>query len=514
MKLDARRLEPGHRLQAEVVVLGGGPAGIAVALALGRAGREVLLVEAGGEALDPQLQAHFEPVPIGRAYTMLPRSRGHALGGSTHLWGGHCVAMRPSVLGERPWVPDGAWPLSAEDLAAYEGDAMRFLGVEDAPCSAEVLAARLGETLPALRSAGLQAMPAWYRAESAAALHAEALARVSGLTVLLHAHALALRLGASGAGVREVELQTLTGVELVASGRLFVLALGGIGNAHLLLSSRDVAPAGVGNDHDLVGRYFAEHLWLPWGRLVAGPGAPSLRCFDTPQPRGETAARLHLALHPELQRAHALADYRTELVSPEPGAVARPSARRRLEELMLPPALRRQAQEARELRPMLPGEGARPGAVVVDHVEQLPNRESRVVLGERLDPLGRPRAAVDWRLDERDELNLRTGHRLFARAVAEAGLGQVEVDEPFEVLRERIDGCAHHMGTTRMHRDPRRGVVDPDGKVHGVHNLYAAGSSVFPSGGGSNPTLTLVALALRLARHLDARCDQPREGLG
>jgi len=58
------------------------------------------------------------------------------------------------------------------------------------------------------------------------------------------------------------------------------------------------------------------------------------------------------------------------------------------------------------------------------------------------------------------------------------------------------------MGTTRAHFSPKHGVVDANLKVHGVANLYIAGSSVFPTGGASNPTFTLVALTLRLAQHL------------
>ena len=63
------------------------------------------------------------------------------------------------------------------------------------------------------------------------------------------------------------------------------------------------------------------------------------------------------------------------------------------------------------------------------------------------------------------------------------------------------------MGTTRMHRDPKRGVVDSDCRVHSLANLYVGGSSVYPTTGFANPLLTTLALTLRLAEHLTARLE-------
>jgi choline dehydrogenase-like flavoprotein len=94
--------------------------------------------------------------------------------------------------------------------------------------------------------------------------------------------------------------------------------------------------------------------------------------------------------------------------------------------------------------------------------------------------------------------------RLFDQAVREAGVGHLDPafpDEP-SAWRRATEGGMHHMGTTRMHVAPQHGVVDESSRVHGTTNLFVAGSSVFPSGGYANPTLTIVALALRLGDHL------------
>jgi len=93
---------------------------------------------------------------------------------------------------------------------------------------------------------------------------------------------------------------------------------------------------------------------------------------------------------------------------------------------------------------------------------------------------------------------------LFEQAVRQAGVGHLErafPDAP-AAWRRALEAGKHHMGTTRMHAAPRHGVVDENCRVHGTANLFVTGSSVFPSGGYANPTLTIVALAARLGDHL------------
>jgi choline dehydrogenase-like flavoprotein len=140
-------------------------------------------------------------------------------------------------------------------------------------------------------------------------------------------------------------------------------------------------------------------------------------------------------------------------------------------------------------------------------MEQAPHRDSRVTLDTDRDRLGCRRASLHWRLSELDKHTAHRGHAILAEEFARSGLGEFRsamgsIDDPWP---DRLRGARHHMGTTRMHADPRRGVVDADGRVHGVANLYVAGSSVFPTSGAANPTLTIVALALRLAAHLRQR---------
>ena len=141
--------------------------------------------------------------------------------------------------------------------------------------------------------------------------------------------------------------------------------------------------------------------------------------------------------------------------------------------------------------------------------EQAPNPDSRVSLVEERDALGLPRIALDWRLTELDKRSLQAGHQAVALELGRTGLGRLQIEDwltaDVTTWTPTLTGGHHHIGTTRMSEDPARGVVDGDCRVHGIANLYVAGSSVFPTSGSANPTLTVVALALRLAAHLEQR---------
>jgi choline dehydrogenase-like flavoprotein len=138
--------------------------------------------------------------------------------------------------------------------------------------------------------------------------------------------------------------------------------------------------------------------------------------------------------------------------------------------------------------------------------EQEPNRDSRVTLGETTDAFGQRRARLHWALTERDKRTMRVTAQAFQAELRRMRMGELTI-APWLladdlVFPDDMVGGHHHMGTTRMADDARRGVVDADCRAHEVDNLYLAGSSVFPTGGFVNPTATILALALRLADHL------------
>jgi choline dehydrogenase-like flavoprotein len=141
--------------------------------------------------------------------------------------------------------------------------------------------------------------------------------------------------------------------------------------------------------------------------------------------------------------------------------------------------------------------------------EQAPNPNSRITLSTEKDAMGMPRVKFDWQLTELDKRSIRTYYKLLGQEMGRTGLGRVQLRD-WLLSDDRtwpsfISGGWHHMGTTRMHADPKQGVVDANCRVHGIGNLYVAGAAVYPTAGAANPTLTLVALSLRLSDYLRAK---------
>jgi len=285
--------------------------------------------------------------------------------------------------------------------------------------------------------------------------------------------------------VNAVRVRSLAGTSFHVAARAFVLATGGIENARLLLLSDRVQSAGLGNGHDLVGRYFMEHIFLDAAADIRAPKGAISDFYTFGHWVNGRRVRGILGLHPDVRRRERLTNYC--------GVIVEPSAN-------LPTRLRNAIADVR-------GKPAPRAYQVKNVMEQAPNPDSRVTLGQDRDRLGCRRTVLRWRLSSLDKFTAHRAHAILGEELSRNGIGQLSSSmgsesDPWPV---RVRGARHHMGTTRMHADPRHGVVDADCRVHGIANLYVAGSSVFPTSGAANPTLTIVALALRLAGHLRHR---------
>jgi choline dehydrogenase-like flavoprotein len=297
----------------------------------------------------------------------------------------------------------------------------------------------------------------------------------------------------------------------------FVVAAGGIENARLLLASQSVAPAGIGNQNDLVGRFFMEHLEMPSGVFaLVGPRVPDTTMYAFEW--GRTKARGELALHADLQRARRILNSTVSLdpqsfdeqgkstfqwVTPEVLEQRRSASATSLGS--------RAARSRDTTSAAATAAAAAPrGFHLQTRQEQAPNPASRVTLSTERDAVDMPRARLDWRLTALDRRSFRQFYEVLGRELGRAGIGRVQmrdwVLEPDGAQwPSSVGGGWHHMGTTRMHADPKQGVVDPNCRVHGLANLSVAGAAVFPTAGAANPTLTLVALSLRLSDHLKSK---------
>jgi choline dehydrogenase-like flavoprotein len=510
MFTDARALPDGTTLRADVCIVGAGAAGVTLALALAGGSDRVVVLEGGGVEDEPGGPGIYRVTPDARDALTVDRDRRRYFGGNTNHWFGVCRRLDDTDFEPRDWIPHSGWPIRGADLLPFYAEAERFCRVDgDGGLDGEASphsrsAARVD---PALLTGRIQrSLPV----SSFGDLYRERVGAAADVQVCVHAHAVGLDTDADGRTVSAVRAAAADGRRIRVEAGRFVLAAGGVENARLLLASDGASPAGLGNSHDLVGRFFMEHPFLdipvwPWA------GRPDLAFYITGRP--PTVARTwgQLVLSDAFVRRERVPGQCLWFPTGETQPLGVISAARLRDGLLGRRALAEPLTEARTaigdhraaLRyawRRLRGTAPREGLVLRVVMEQAPDPDNRVRLsnvrdafGVRCAELTLPRAG-----DRRRQC------RALGRAAAALGLDGRGIARQARLLLDagRVDFFWHHMGTTRMHADPRHGVVDADCRVHGVSNLFVAGSSVFPTSGTAGPTLTIVALALRLARHL------------
>jgi choline dehydrogenase-like flavoprotein len=264
---DGRAIESGTRLDFDIIIVGGGAAGITLALELENTGARIGLIEAGGLRYEPDSQALLDGELVGNPYPPLTDTRFSALGGSTKLWAGWCRPLDESDFEARPWVPNSGWPFGRAEMDPYYRRAHEICRLGDFEYDPSIWEARgSGKRLP-LSDPDLTTSVFHVNVLDFGKTHGPALRSSRNVNVVLHAIALRLRSAANGA-VESAEIATLTGRRFEARAQIFVLAAGGIENARVLLLSGDSPERSLGNDRDLVGRYFSDHPFLTPGSFV------------------------------------------------------------------------------------------------------------------------------------------------------------------------------------------------------------------------------------------------------
>jgi choline dehydrogenase-like flavoprotein len=519
MIVDARSVSRGTIIDTELCIVGAGAAGITLARECVGASFRVVLLESGGMSFDSATQDLYKGLTVGDPFRDLMVCRLRFLGGTTNHWGGWCLPFEAIDLEPRgDEFPYHGWPFSKAQLDPWYGRAQEVcqLGPYDYRPS------RLGvspDKIPPpfagpnfevriLRESSLRFGPTY----------APELRSAPRVTVYLCANAVHLDVGNTEAEVVTLAVKTLSGNTFTVRARYYVLATGGIENARLLLASGREDGKGLGNAHDLVGRFFMTHLAYSGGTIVPADQHMNFD-FATNDPYIPGRYRVNRIL----------------------GLSADAMRRLRLPNMILgwiyEFAPVREAVEA--LKRVMQGEG--PGGSTLSDVskvianfegvsdflvrkalfgegipiealrlwcssEQRPNRDSRITLGPERDRLGMREVVVDWRVLPEDRSNAVATLRLLGTEIGRAGFGRFRAAwSDANAWPADLYGNEHHMGTTRMHNDPTLGVVEENCRVHGIANLYVTGSSVFPTSGANNPTLTIVALALRLADHLKGK---------
>lgn len=550
MFIDARNVVADQPIQTDLCIIGTGPAGLAIAQEfLSQTQLHVCLIESGGLEADSATQSLSQAETIGEFFLPHDATRRRQFGGNSNIW---AIKMATGQIGvrytpfdeidfeKRDWVPYSGWPFGKAHLMPFYERAQQVCQLGPYAYDVEHWENELEQRLP---FNGDRIETSFFQFGPRAAFFERYRSEISQsktVDTYLYANAVELLPNDTVNQVQQLKIKCLNGNEFWVAARYFVVASGGLENARLLLSSNTVQQQGLGNQNDLVGRFFMDHLLVDAGMLT--PKDSNLfnttPLYDLRLVRGSCILG-KLVLNAEVMRREQLLHMSTTLFP-------RPSLRQMdaivslkyLAETMLQKQMPKDvafhsmktllgldyvvkaAYLAVTKRQSLLHNFGRGGwselpnnqrrfktFQLFQFIEQAPDPENRVMLSSDKDALGQPKLELHWRCREIDVESVRRGQAILAEECKAAGIGTLD-------LKRLPDGrpgfgspagLAHHMGTTRIHIDPKQGVVDEHCRVHGLANLYMAGSSVFPTGSYANPTLTIVAMSLRLADHLKAR---------
>ncbi|HSU27026.1 MAG TPA: GMC family oxidoreductase [Chitinophagaceae bacterium] len=509
MHIDARLLDDRSVIEGDICIIGTGAAGLSMALEWVDTPYKVILLEGGGFEYDEKVQELYNGKILGHPYYPMKSSRLHYFGGSTGHWGGMCSTMDEIDFVKRDWVENSGWPIRLEDIAAcyprahknldlgpYEYDVKYWQKQEQSfvpmPLEDEILWTKMWQLSPPTRFG---------------TKYKDAVVNAKNIHLYTYANVVDIQATENISAIKEVTVKNHAGKQHTVRARYFVMACCSIQNARLLLASNKQAPAGLGNGNDLVGRYFMEHIEIGTGELwVNKPESLVLYRRTVHKQQAE------LAISRQKQEELKLLNATVAFVPLDIAKVMEPSVKTWSEDdprkaLDKWSKYYQNAYKKGAFRHVsLPFQKYQAFGLYT-RSEQAPNPDSRVTLSKEIDALGVPRADLTWQMTPIDKKTLRAITQLLGQQVGKAGIGRVKMadfllDEKDETVPPEASGGWHHIGTTRMSDTPKTGVVDKNCKVHGIENLFIAGSACFPTSGAINPTLTLVALTLRLSDHL------------
>jgi choline dehydrogenase-like flavoprotein len=546
--VDGRSCASGEVFVGDVCIVGGGPAGITLAHELIGSGLKVILVESGGRRRKSAAEALNEGAEVSGSFAPLSLFRRRMLGGASVIWGGRCVPLDPIDFEVREHVPLSGWPVSYDEVAAYYPRASRYCEIDHATpgdsnepdagrpfldgfASEEVLTCSY-EKFSAPTNFGRKYGPALRAARS----------------VMVLVNTTCTQLVSDGSGrIVEASCATLNDGHLRVQAGKFVLASGSVEVFRLLANSPSPAGHALGDGGGMLGRCLMNHIEGTVGRLVLDrPDRPISWGFERSE--GGVYRRRRITIHPSAQRRRKTLNFvarlHHELVADprhhNPILSAMYFAKRMLlpeyraklsivgDSATMPKGAMFWSLHARNIlmgAPALAGFSAgwlwkrhllyrripyvvlesRRGIYPLDiNAEDSPTPDNHLYLTHARDRFGTRQVGVKWKPSASDFESIATSCRLLRNAFAASGAGVYQFDDARldDEVRKFMPIGGHHIGVTRMSRSPREGVVDPQCRVHGTANLFVASASVFPTSGYASPTLTIVALSIRLADHL------------
>jgi choline dehydrogenase-like flavoprotein len=509
MHIDARLIDDNSIIEGDICIIGAGAAGISLALEWEKSAYKVVLLEGGGFEYDDKVQELYNGKIVGQPYYPMKSSRLHYFGGTTGHWGGMCSTFDEIDFGKRDWVDHSGWPIKLQDITPFYSRTHSILDLgpnewdfkywkeqnpafEPLPLNEKVIWNKMWQFSPPTRFG---------------TKYKDAVINAKNIHLYTYANVVNIATNENISFAKEVTIKNYTGKQHTVKAKYFVMACCSIQNARLLLASNKQAKKGLGNDNDIVGRYFMEHPQFKSGELWLKESNP----YDLYKVEKGTKVRAELSVSPEKQKELKVLNGTISLMPLEFSKNkissikmwSNDDPRKSLDSLKKYYTLDKRNFFERHFMTskIFKAYG------LITTMEQAPNPQSRVLLSNEKDSLGVPRANLDWKMCAIDKQTVRKINQLLGQQVGQAGIGRVKLadfllDEKDDSMPEYISGGWHHIGTTRMSDNPKEGVVDADCKVHGISNLFITGASCFPTGGAVNPTYTTVAMTLRLSDHL------------
>jgi choline dehydrogenase-like flavoprotein len=551
MRLDSAEIPSDSRLEADVAVIGAGPAGIVVALELARAGHRVLLIDSGGDSRQPRTQQLGDLAERDPSHVSMSLATSRQLGGASNLWGGRCVPFDPVDFASREIVGDSTWPVSYDELRPYFQRACDWcvcgkaiFDAHDVPCLAD------RALVPGFPDGDVNAssLERWSLPTNFGREYRAALNDTPELTVVTNLTCTEVLCDPERLRVQHLHAQTLDGRSVQISASRYVLACGGLEVTRLLFASDRHHQGGLGNHSGHLGRWYMAHVESRIARVhFTTPPAETIYGHER-DPEG-VYVRRRLTFSADCQDQERLPNIAMWLVNPDVGdpehgsgilsfvylmlisplgrffvaegirqahiKTAQPVSKRKhfanvLSDL---PSAVRFALEFGYRRFLKRGRKV-PGFFVASavnvypllyHGEHLPHRESHVEPTSECDAVGMPRLRTHLWFGEEDIAGVIRAHHRLDVYLREHGLGHLEYlyEDNEAAIYEQLFGGYHQAGTTRMSTLPQDGVVDPNLAIHGFDDLFVASSSTFVTSSQANSTFMIIVFALRLVDYLN-----------
>ncbi len=548
---NATTFTDGQCHEFDICIVGAGAAGITLALELADSGKKIVLIEAGGIKKSGKAQSLYRGEVCQPKLHLPPDTdRRRQLGGTTSLWGGRCIPFDEIDFQFRPYVPHSGWPLKRRDLDPYYRRAHVYCECGEFDYSARSSLITGHEPLIEgyfSDEVDVDSIERWSPPTHFGKKYGERLKTAENITVIVEAVVTELIPDGERRRIRQIVVQTLSKKSFSIAAPIFILSGGGLETTRLLLATNQAHKSAIGNHSDWLGKGYMCHIHGVISRVILTPDSRHT-VFGYELDRKGVYCRRRFCISPDVQRKNEILNLYVLLDRP---LINDPSHQNPILSLtylikkltqswsgssdsevnersvgsgkyslywahlknvfagsaqvlsVLPKFSRKRFLHGRRIPSLVVGSKSNEFSLYYQ-TEQVPNRDSSVLLTEEVDVLGMPKLKIDFKITEQDVESVLKAHHVIDRSLQKNGCGRLEFnsDRPDQLIRENQAVLGHHVGTTRMAASPEHGVVDENCKVYFTDGLYISSCSNFPTSSQANPTLTIVAMAIRLADHI------------